>query len=83
MHSNTSLFPHIQKIPNVMGGSACIANTRISVWVLVRSRQLGISDTEILNIYPMLNPTVLTDVWRYADLHQEEIEADIVANEQD
>ncbi len=41
----------IQKTPDVMGGEACIRRTRISVWMLVQARKLGISDEQLLSSY--------------------------------
>ena len=38
----------IQKTPGVCGGDACIRQTRISVWVLVNARRLGISEADLL-----------------------------------
>lgn len=34
----------IEKTPGVMGGDACIRQTRIPVWLLVSLRQQGASD---------------------------------------
>jgi uncharacterized protein (DUF433 family) len=42
----------IEKTPKVCGGQACIANTRIPVWVLVEARRLGYSDADLLTSYP-------------------------------
>lgn len=33
----------INKTPGICGGEACIAGTRIAVWLLVEAQQLGIS----------------------------------------
>jgi len=38
--------------PGVCGGAACIADTRIHVWVLERARQFGMSDADLLEDYP-------------------------------
>ena len=39
----------IERTPGVCGGDACLLRTRIPVWVLVRARLLGSSESELLN----------------------------------
>lgn len=51
----------IEKTPRVCGGNACIAGTRISVWVLVNARRLGVSEANLLKDYPALSATDLTN----------------------
>jgi uncharacterized protein (DUF433 family) len=48
------VVPGIDTDPAVCGGEACIARTRIPVWVLVRARQLGGSEASLLAAYPTL-----------------------------
>ncbi len=48
-HSLDRNWRGIAKTPGVCGGDACIAGTRIPVWVLVDYRRLGTSDSELLN----------------------------------
>lgn len=71
----------ILKIPNVCGGEACIAGTRIPVWLLVEARQLGISEAQLLLDYPHLSAADLVSAWAYAEAYSEEIKAAIQANE--
>lgn len=73
--------PGILKTPGVCGGSACIAETRIPVWVLVGYRRLGCSDAELLRAYPSLTAADLVNAWAYDDAYPEEIETAIRANE--
>ena len=73
----------IEKNQSVMGGVACIRQTRIPVWLLYRARQLGLSESDILMSYPGLTATDLVNAWNYADLNQDEIELQIEANERD
>lgn len=73
----------IEKIPGVCGGDACIARTRIPVWVLVNARRLGISEAQLLKDYPTLSATDLTNAWVYATVYPEEIETAIQENEED
>lgn len=54
-HSLSKTWRGITKIPGVCGGDACIAETRILVWVLVNTRRLGVSEAELLQDYPTLS----------------------------
>lgn len=74
-------FPGIETVPDVAGGEACIVRTRIPVWVLVQSRRLGMSESDILRSYPTLRAEDLANAWAYARLHIDEIEAQIRDNE--
>ncbi len=67
----------------VMGGVPCIVHTRIPVWLLVRARQLGVSDTDLLDSYPSLRAADMTNAWAYYRAHCQEIEQQIAENEQD
>ena len=67
----------ITKTPGVCGGSACIRNTRITVWGLAAYRRLGMSDAEILQAVHGLNPADLQAAWHYAAANAEEIDRDI------
>jgi uncharacterized protein (DUF433 family) len=70
----------ISKTPGVCGGEACIAGTRIAVWLLVEAQQLGISEAQLLQDYPHITAADLVNAWAYADAHPEEISAAIRAN---
>ena len=70
----------ITKTPGVCGGSACIAGTRIAVWLLVEAHQLGITEAQLLQDYPHITAADLVNAWAYADAHPEEISAAIFAN---
>jgi uncharacterized protein (DUF433 family) len=72
----------ITKTPGVMGGDACIAGTRIPVWLLVKFRSQGASDADILDGYPQLNATDLVNVWVYAQAFPDEIETAIKQQEE-
>ncbi|MBD2139374.1 DUF433 domain-containing protein [Anabaena sp. FACHB-1237] len=71
----------IEKTPKICGGEACIANTRIPVWVLVEARRLGYSDVDLLTSYPTITATNLANAWIYAESHADEIELAIERNE--
>jgi len=70
----------ISKTPGVCGGEACIAGTRIAVWLLVEAQQLGISEAQLLQDYPHITAADLVNAWAYADAYPEEIAAAIHAN---
>lgn len=76
------VFPGIEMTPDICGGDARITRTRIPVWLLVRQRQLGLSDEEILDGYPTLRQEDLNNAWNYYRAHQSEIEAQIIENEE-
>lgn len=64
----------ITKTPGVMGGDACIDNTRLPVWLFVSLRQQGASDAQLFEAYPSLTAADLVNVWAYADAYPDEIE---------
>ena len=80
--SLSNFWPVIQKTPGVMGGEACIRQTRIPVWVLVNASRLGISEAELLEDYPTVRATDLANAWAYADAYPDEIETAIRQNEE-
>jgi uncharacterized protein (DUF433 family) len=71
----------IAKTLNVCGDSACIANTRIPVWVLVQASHLGATESELLYDYPTLSAADLVNVWAYAEAFPSEIEIAIQEND--
>ena len=74
-------MPGIERTPGVCGGDACVMGTRIPVWILVRGRQLGASDAELLLDYPTLHRDDLDNAWLYYAAHRAEIESQIASNE--
>jgi len=73
-HSINNNWLGITKTDDVMGGDACIAGTRIPVWLLVSYRTQGASDAFILDSYPHLSAADLVNVWAYAEAYPDEIE---------
>lgn len=74
----------IRKTPGVIGGDACIGNRRIAVWMLVRAKQLGLADEDLLSDYhPPLTQQELAAAWQYYAAHREEIDEAIRLNEED
>ena len=74
-------IPGIEKTPGVCGGDPCIRQRRIPVWLLERSRQLGMTEAEILADYPTLLAQDLVNAWAYVRAHRDEIEQQILRNE--
>ncbi len=75
-------FPGIESTPGVSGGEPCIVRTRIPVWVLVRARQLGTSESDLLRAYPTLRAEDLANAWSFDRSHRDEIEQQIRENEE-
>lgn len=71
----------IESTPGVCGGNPCVVRTRIPVWALEGWRRQGLSDAQILKMYPTLRAPDLQDAWQYVRLHGEEIEKQIAMNE--
>jgi uncharacterized protein (DUF433 family) len=74
-------YPGIESTPGVSGGEPCIVRTRIPVWVLVRARELGTSEADLLRAYPTLRAEDLANAWAFARAHKDEIELQIRENE--
>jgi uncharacterized protein (DUF433 family) len=70
----------ITKTAGVCGSEACIAGTRIAVWLLVEAQQLGITEAQLLQDYPHITAADLVNAWTYAEAYPEEITAVILAN---
>jgi uncharacterized protein (DUF433 family) len=77
------LWSGIQKTPSVMGGKACIRQTRIPVWLLVSYRRQGATDAHILEGHPHLSAADLVNAFSYAEAYPDEIETAIIENEKD
>jgi uncharacterized protein (DUF433 family) len=71
----------IERSPGVCGGAACIAGTRIPVWVLEGYRRLGWTEAKILANYPTLRAAAIVHAWAYVDAHRQEIDEAIRQNE--
>lgn len=71
----------IEKTPGVMGGDACIRQTRIPVWLLVSLRDQGASEADLLDDYPTLTASDLANAWLYAEIYSDEIKTAIQRQE--
>ena len=79
--SLTDTWAGIEKTPGVMGGDACIRQTRIPVWLLVSLRRQGATEAYLLEDYPDLAAADLANAWLYTDVHADEIETAIQRQE--
>jgi uncharacterized protein (DUF433 family) len=75
----TSKTPAIRKREGVLGGAACIRDTRIPVSVLVDLRAQGRSDKQLLGDFPGLSQADLDAAWAYYRDHESEIDQSIAA----
>ena len=73
----------IAKTEGVCGGSARIVRTRIPVWALEQYRRLGMTETAILQAFPTLQVSDLSNAWYYAQTQSAEIDDEIRRNESD
>jgi len=74
-------FPGIESRPDICGGEPCVVRTRIPVWVLVRAKQMGVNEADLLRSYPTLRAEDLTNAWAYYRAYHEEIEQQIRESE--
>ena len=75
-------FSRIRSSPGIMGGDACVRNTRIPVWLLVAHKKDGFGDGRILANFPQLSAADLIAAWDYYASHMEQIEAERAQHEE-
>ncbi len=80
--SLSNFWPRIQKTPGVMGGDACIRQTRIPVWLLVSYRRQDATDAHILEGHPDLSAADLVNAFSYAEAYPDEIERALLEQEE-
>jgi uncharacterized protein (DUF433 family) len=61
-------FDRISLDPNVMGGKACIKNTRVTVGMIMMQLSEGVSMELLLQEYPYLTRDDVNEALRYASL---------------
>lgn len=81
VQSLSNTWQGIEKTPGVCGGRACIAGTRIPVWVMVEARRIGYSEADLLENYSTIDAADLANTWAYAEAYPDEIELAIQENE--
>ncbi len=75
------VYPHIVKEPGSCGGKAAIDRTRVRVNNVVFLHKQGKTTDEILVEYPDLMPAQVHAALTYYYDHQDEIEAELAAEE--
>lgn len=70
----------VTRTPGVCGGAACIAGTRVPVWILAAQRVAGLTDAQILDNYPTLKVEDLAAAWAYCRTHSDVVNCDRIAN---
>lgn len=75
-------FEGIERTLGVVGGSARVAGTRISVRTLERSRRSGWDDQKMLEEFPSLTLADLAHAWAYVAANGDEIAAEIDEDEE-
>jgi uncharacterized protein (DUF433 family) len=76
-------YRNIEKVPDLCGGRAVVAGTRIRVSVIVECSQKGLTAEEIVEQYPHLRLADIHDALAYAYDHASEIEADLAADDEE
>ena len=72
----------IERRRDRQGGDACLAGTRVPVWVLENCRRLEMSDADILRAYPSLTAADLEAAWDYAAANRDGIDRAVRENEE-
>lgn len=62
-------FRNIEKKPDVCGGQAIVAGTRVRVATILGCQRMGMSIEEILQQYPHLSPSDVHDALAHALEH--------------
>jgi hypothetical protein len=52
----------------------------LRVWLVVEARQLGITESQLLQDYPHISASDLVNCWAYADAYSEQIATIILDN---
>jgi len=73
--------PTVRRRVEVMGGDACIRDTRIPVWLLVQLKQSGWGDARLLENYPVLTSADLVAAWDFYATNSSQVEAERQSHE--
>ena len=74
-------FPHIVRDPRVLGGEPTVAGTRVPVWAIVAGWRMQPDLDDIVRAYPALTPALVQEVLAFGEVHSQEIDAALAANE--
>jgi uncharacterized protein (DUF433 family) len=67
----------VERCDDVCGGQACVAGTRIPIYILEQYRRLGASEDQLLDLFPVLSSGDLIAAWEYVGRHYDEIDSQI------
>ena len=73
----------VKKTSGVVGGHACIRNTRIAVWILISLMHQGVDDTALLRKFPGLSLIDLAAARIYYASFKAEIDETIASHHQE
>jgi uncharacterized protein (DUF433 family) len=82
IHGDDEATRSIRSKADVLGGDACIRTTRVPVWLVVRHKQLGVSDERILANYPGLAAADLIAAWDFYAANAERVELERRSHEE-
>jgi uncharacterized protein (DUF433 family) len=74
-------FPHIVRVPGVIGGEPTIQGTRISVACIVQYMRVYPSIEEILRALPHINRAQVEEALAFYEVNREEIDGYIAEEE--
>jgi uncharacterized protein (DUF433 family) len=66
--------PHIDRVPGFCGGEPKIRGSRIAVWVIANWHLQGLTEAEIVEMYPQLSKAQVFDALSYYYDHQNEVD---------
>jgi uncharacterized protein (DUF433 family) len=74
-------YPHIERRPDVLGGTPVIAGTRLPVWQIAAACTKGSSVDDLVGMYPVLTPAAAHSALAYYWDHKDDLDAEIQANQ--
>lgn len=72
--------PHIEIQEGFCGGRPKISSTRLPVWVIVGYHKMGLSDDEIMMLYPYITAAQYYDALSYYYDHKDEVDDFLAQN---
>ena len=79
--SRPTTFPHIVRVPGVVGGEPVIGGTRVSVAAIVQYYRMYQDIDRILEAIPHLNRTAIEEALAFYEAHRGEINRAIALDE--
>lgn len=76
-------YRNVEKVPEICGGRAVVAGTRLRVSLILGWHREGMTADEIIRHYPHLRQSDVHDALAYAFDHPDEMEADFVDDDEE